>query len=149
MARFKFTLQKVLEQRSWVEDERKNDLARVQGQINRELVRIEDMAHWRTKTKHSGPRVLDIAGTMQLVMMMRGSCDRADAARKKIAGLQPALERARSAYVKARQDRMALEKIREKQKVQFEKTERLAEVAMLSEMAEQQYMRQDQEERHA
>lgn len=149
MASFKFTLQKVLEHRMRIEDERKNDLARVQGQINRELVRIEDMAHWRTKVKHSGSRSLDMAGTMQLVLMMRGSCDRADAARKKIASLQPALERARVAYVKARQDRMALEKIREKQKAQFEKDERLAEVAMLSEMAEQQYMRQDQEERHA
>ncbi|HPH02634.1 MAG TPA: flagellar export protein FliJ [Spirochaetota bacterium] len=142
MSVFKFKLQKVLEQRIRIEDEKKNELARVQGMINRETVRIDDLKNWRTRLKQDGPRVLDISGTMQLVQMMQGSCDRADAARKRIAGLQPALEKARHAYIKARQERMAIEKIREKQKTEFEKKLRLAEVQELSEMAEQQYMRQ-------
>ncbi len=149
MGKFQFTLQKVLEQRLRVEDEKKNELARVQGMINREHVRIEDLSHWRTRVKQGGPRALDMAGTMQLVLMMQGSCDRAAAARKRIDGLKPALERARAAYVQARQERMAIEKIRDKQKAEFEKKERLAEVQQLSEMAEQQYMRRDMEDLHA
>lgn len=145
MGRFQFSLQKVLEQRLRVEDEKKTELARVQSMINREQVRIEDLSHWRTQVKQSGPRVLDLAGTMRLVLLMQGSCDRAAAARKRIEGFQPALEAARAAYVQARQERLAIEKIRDKQKAEFEKKERLAEVMQLSEMAEQQYMRRERE----
>lgn len=145
MGRFQFSLQKVLEQRLRVEDEKKTELARVQSMINREQVRIEDLSHWRTQVKQSGPRALDLAGTMRLVLLMQGSCDRAAAARKRIEGFQPALEAARAAYVQARQERLAIEKIRDKQKAEFEKKERLAEVMQLSEMAEQQYMRRERE----
>lgn len=149
MAVFRFTLQKVLEQRIRVEDERKNDLARVQGRINRETVRIDELAARRRAAKSGGARVLAAAETALHVMLMQGSCDRADAARRKIKSLAPALERARAAYVKARQDRMALEKIKEKQLSEFRKQERLAEQRTLSETAEQQYMRRTMEEEHA
>jgi len=146
MAEFKFRFEKVLSQRFRVEDERKNELARVQSRINRELVRIDDLAAWRGNAKSAEARLLDPAATSQVVFLMKSSCDRAAAARRKIKGMEPELSRARAAYIRARQERLAMEKLRERELAEFKKRERLAEERTLSELAEQQHIRKTIEE---
>jgi flagellar FliJ protein len=137
MAAFKFRLEKVLGQRLRVEDERKSDLARVQSLINRERARIDDLASWRRHAKATAAGVLDA----QHIFLMTSSCDRAAAARRRIKSIEPELERARAAYVRARQERLAIEKLRERELAEFRKRERLAEERMLSELAEQEHIR--------
>ena len=146
MAAFTFRLEKVLGQRLRVEDEKKSELARVQSRINRERARIEDLTAWRRKTKSTDARELDSQSTSQIVFLMTSSCDRAAAARKRIKSIEPELERARAAYVRARQERLAIEKLRERELERFRRQERLAEERVLSELAEQAHIRKMREE---
>lgn len=145
MAQFQFRFEKVLKQRFRIEDERKNDLARVQSRINREYMRIEDLAAWRQNAKNRDARVLDSAETGLLAFLMQSSCDCRAAAKRRILRMEPELNRVRAAYTRARQERIAMEKLRERELTEYRRRERLAEERMLSELAEQQHMRQEED----
>jgi len=146
MATFKFRLEKVLTQRLRIEDERKNDLARVQSRINRELARIDDLAAWRKRAKSTEARVLDERATGEVILLMTSSCDRAAAARRRIKSIEPELARALAAYARAREKRLAIEKLRERDLTEFRNRERLTEERILSELAEQEHIRKMMEE---
>jgi len=145
VARFQFRFEKVLEQRFRVEDERKNDFARVQSRINRERMRIEDIIVWRRNAKNREARALDSTETGLLAFLMKSSCDSKAIAERRIARMEPELNHVRAAYTRARQERMAMEKLRERELAEYRRRERLAEERMLSELAEQQHIRQEED----
>lgn len=144
MAGFEFDLQRVLEMRQRVEDQKKSKLAEVQGRINRQLTRIEKMQHSRRQLLSDKKRtgeVLSLTETALRAEMFR-SIDRSiDGSHSRISAMQGELAAARREYIAARQQRMAIEKLKEKHRREWERQQRLMEARQLDEIAAQRFIR--------
>lgn len=144
MAGFRFDLQRVLEMRIREEDKKKSRLAEVQGRINRQLGRIDRMqAARRELLHHPGGGVRTYSETETALRgQLFGNIERSvDGSRFRIASLQQELEQARQAYIQARQQRMAMEKLKEKRRREWEQKQRLLEARLQDESAAQQFIR--------
>lgn len=144
MRRFRFSLQKLLDFRRRQEDEKKADLARVQGRINRQQGLINDLKDRRKRMagpRPDAPAVLSARETALRSMLFIGIDGRITSARKKVEGLQPELQQATGAYMEARRNRRVIERLREKKEAEFKQEERRRENRQLSEISEQQYIR--------
>jgi len=144
MSKFKFKLQKLLELREREEDEKKNQLAKVQSKINIENSVISDMAVRRKDILMTSTVKGQSYNTNELAlhrMMVLGTENRAACAKSKLVNMQSELEVARLEFLEARKNRLAIEKLRDKRKKEYELETRRREALELSEIGEQMYNR--------
>jgi flagellar FliJ protein len=149
MARFRFRLQRVLEQRHREEDTARDALARVQSRINLQQAAIDGGAEVRRRLLGSVAGELSGSDTALRSLIIAGGGERAVAARRTILGMQGELETARTGYIKARQRRMAIERLRERALADFRLEERRLEARELSEMAGRRHAGRAREETDA
>lgn len=142
MSRFVFRNQRLLEHLERLEEERKNELAVVMGKINRQQSVIETARSGRRKVlAGAAPGRLDGTATAVRCLFF-GSYERSSAvARGVIRSLQGELAAARTAYLKARQKREALDRLKAKRKQEFGKKEDDALRKETDDIAGQRYIR--------
>jgi len=141
MSGFKFRQQRLLEYLIRIEVEKKNDLAKVMGKVNREQAFIE-RAKARRQALLAAPGIEGVPDDQTgLRCMLFGSFEKsASIARKMINSMQDELAQVRQAYLAARQKRQALEKLKEKKKQEWEFELARQERRITDERAGQQYI---------
>ncbi len=144
MAKFKFKLQKLLELREREENNKKNLLAKVQSRINIENAVIVEMAVRRKDILTSSSVKGRSYNSNELSlhrMMVLGTENRVSCANSKLQDMQPELDAARQEFMEARKNRLAIEKLRDKRKKEYDLETRRREAVELSEIGEQMYNR--------
>ncbi|MCK5266848.1 MAG: flagellar export protein FliJ [Spirochaetes bacterium] len=143
MSKFRFSLEKVLDFRKREEDKQKNELAKVQGKINRQYAIINELNDRRgTLIRKDEVKSLYTAAEVVLKKMQFSGIDsRMTGSRRRIRSMEFELEQARIRYTKARKEKMAIEKVKEKKYKEFLKQEQRREIKELSEIAEQIHYR--------
>lgn len=142
MSGFQFKNQRLLDHLARIEDEKKNALAKVMGRINKEQAFIEK-ARSRRKALLATPSIQGISGDQTgLRCMLFGSFEKTSTtARRMIEGMQGELAQARQEYLKARQKRQALEKLKEKKHKEWQAEVAYQERKLADDRAGQQYIR--------
>ena len=142
MGGFRFKNQRLLDHLGRIEDEKKNELSKVIGKINKERAFIE-RARARRKALLSAPEIQGVPGDQTgLRCMLFGSFEKTSStARRKIDGMQGELQKARQEFIKARQKRQALEKLKEKKHAEWQAELAYQERKIADDRAGQQYIR--------
>lgn len=150
MAKFRFSLEPVLEQRQREEDAAQRQLAQVlrEQMIIQTQIRTmqQDISTSRQSLGQSLVGAVDMDAAMQFArfsLQMRG---RAQSMVMRLAELERKIADARGALLEARKRRRAIELLRDKQQAAHKQREDRREAAVLDDTATSQYLRQGEEE---
>ena len=143
MRRFKFKLQRVLDHKLHIEEQKKNLLGEVQGKINKEYSAIQQVREKRKGLfSTQGSRQYDARQTAMRSMYFAGMDSFIKGAHSRIAALQPEIEAARKAYIEAYRERKIFENLKEKHRKEFLQQQRQAEERELAETGRMLHQKQ-------
>lgn len=148
MARFRFTLQALLDLRERVEDDRRRevaDLERVRLELQRALETAQanesdERRQWRAmlgagEGGRAASRVIDLAGAKRQAFAIAGLVQQAGAIELRLAKARRAVEAARERLAHAAKERRAMELLRDQRRAEWERAQARAEAAMLDDLS--------------
>lgn len=136
MKKFQFRLQKVLEYRKKIEDEKKNELAKHISRYNQVQKMIDDAYQTKQEIIKNISTNLNDPTSMKLIQQsLLGISQTFSIGKKRLQIIQLDIDRARVDYIEARKQREVLEKLKEKALKKYKYEEKKKNEKMLEESA--------------
>ncbi|HOJ49541.1 MAG TPA: flagellar export protein FliJ [Spirochaetota bacterium] len=133
--KFNFRLQKVLDYRIKIEEEKKNKVASIVSQINKLKAQIDEVLNLKQDIIKEMQMNFEVKYFSWASKAIEGIYQTIKNNKEKISVLEKELEIARNEYIQARKDRIVLEKIKEKKYAEYLDEVRKVEKKIIEEIA--------------
>ena len=143
MRPYRFSMDRILEWREVLEKDHKDRLARKKHQIDIKNMELDELLKEYDKAKSNTRVFRNVQDLTQSQLYRQRLSDQIKEKRGYLTRLENELEETRKELVQARRDKLAMEKLKEKDKEKYDEKVKQKEQEFLDEISSTRYSRQD------